>query len=79
LFDEYEERETLEGKVAKDADYLEMAFQAKIYVEQGHVVAQDRIDNVVRALKTQGAKQLREEMVVSDSSDWWKKTGLKKM
>jgi len=79
LFDEYEERTTIEGKVAKDADYLEMAFQAKIYVEQGHVVAQDRIDNVGRALKTQWAKEIREEMIKSNASDWWKKTGLKKL
>jgi 5'-deoxynucleotidase YfbR-like HD superfamily hydrolase len=32
-FQEMDDRTTLEGKVAKDADYLEQAFQAKTYKE----------------------------------------------
>jgi len=77
LFDEYEERSTLEWKIAKDADYLEQAFQAKIWVEQGYSWMQNRIDNVGAALKTDSAKNVWEEMVKSSSNDWWE--GLKKL
>lgn len=34
LIQEYEKRETLEAKVAKDADILNGVFQCKAYLEQ---------------------------------------------
>ncbi len=77
LFREYEEKTTLEGQLAKDADYLEQAFQAKVYLEQGHAAAQDRIDNVGRALRTPQAKQLREKMLHTNSYARWQEAGLK--
>jgi len=80
LFKEYEERETLEWVIAKDADYLEQAFQAKIYVEQWYARAQNRIDNVWKALQTESAKKIREEMTRSSSTDrrqWLKKIDTK--
>lgn len=76
-FHEYEERVTLEWKIAKDADYLEQAFQAKIYVEQWYADMQDRIDNVWKALRTESALQVWQEMITSRSTDWRKKTWLK--
>ncbi len=71
LFNEYEQRTSLEWKIAKDADYLEQAFQAKIYVEQWFHGAQDRIDNVWWALKTDAAKSIREQMNATSYIDWW--------
>lgn len=79
IFHEYEERTTLEGLIAKDADYLEQAFQGKIYVQTGYVEAQDWIDNVGRALKTESAKKIWKEMTESSFTDWWKKGNLKKI
>ena len=35
-YEEYEDRETLEAKCAKDADYLEQALTAKEYVDVGY-------------------------------------------
>lgn len=70
---------TPEAVVAKDADYLEMAFQAKKYVEQWYAACQIWIDNVWKALKTESAKRLWDEMIRSDSTDWRNKTNLKKI
>lgn len=70
--DEYNTRSTLEWNIAKDADYLEMAFQAKIYVEQWYSAAQDWIDNVWWALKTGAAKQVRAQMIKQQSTDRWR-------
>ena len=72
LFDEYEERKTLEWIIAKDADYLEQAFQAKVYQEQGHEACENWIENVGKALKTASAKQLWKQMQEGRSSDWWR-------
>jgi len=67
---EYKKRDTLEWKIAKDADLLECAFQAKQYLENWHTSVQDRIDNVWQALQTESAKQIREEMTKSSFTDW---------
>ena len=75
-FNEFEERTTPEGIVAKDADWLEMAFQAKEYLEQGYPT-QNWIDNVNKALETKSSKQLIKAMVKNSSTNWWK--NLKKM
>ncbi len=79
LFIEYDEKTTLEWRIAKDADYLEQSFQAKIYVEQWYALAQNWIDNVGKALKTDSAKQIFAEMIQSNSTDRWFKNDLKKI
>lgn len=67
--EEMDERLTLEWKLAKDADYLEQAFQAKIYTEIGYQDAQERITNVGNALRTESAKKLRNQMIITRSTD----------
>lgn len=78
-FEEMDERKTLEGRVAKDADYLEQAFQAKTYKEIGHEDAQNRITNVGNALKTESAKKIRTQMCQTKSSDRWLKEALQNL
>lgn len=75
---EFEERDTKEGIVAKDADWLEMAITAKEYVEKGYSGAQNWIDNVEKALETDSAKEILKLVKESDfTNSWWQ--GLKKM
>lgn len=76
-FNEFEERNTCEGIIAKDADWLETAFQAKEYLDLGYLSAIDWINNVEKALETKSAKLLLREMKKTQFTDWWK--GLKKM
>jgi putative hydrolases of HD superfamily len=78
-FEEMDERITLEWKIAKDADYLEQAFQAKIYKEIGHQDAENRITNVGKALKTESAKKIWTQMCTSTSSDRWLKEALQNL
>lgn len=79
LFHEYEERTTLEWRIAKDADYLEMAFQWRIYLEQWHEAAQNRIDNVWVALQTQSAKEIWKTMLTMKPTDWRLTENLKEL
>ncbi|MFC1623216.1 HD family hydrolase [Patescibacteria group bacterium] len=76
-FNEFETRNTPEGIIAKDADWLETAFQAKEYADLGHKDAQNWIDNVERALETESAKKLIREMKETRFTEWWQ--DLKKM
>lgn len=75
-FKEFEERNSKEGIIAKDADWLETAFQAKEYSDLGYPT-QNWIDNVEKALETESAKKLLQEMKNTRFTDWWK--DLKKM
>jgi len=72
LFSELEERKTKESIIAKEADYLEMAFQAKEYLEQGYKDAQNWIDNVEKVLTTNSAKKLMKLLKKTSYNDWWK-------
>lgn len=75
--EEYKKRDTKEGIIAKDADWLELAFQAKEYLEVGYSSAEDIINNVDAALETESAKEIMKMMKETKFTDWWK--GLKKM
>lgn len=58
--------------VAKDADYLECAIQAKEYLEQGYTHAQDWIDNCKKCVRTESAKRILDIIEKSNSQDWYK-------
>lgn len=76
-FEQFENRNTKEGIIAKDADWLETAFQAKEYLDLGYQGLGNWIDNTEQALETKAAKQLIKEMKKSEFTNWWH--GLKKM
>lgn len=76
-FLEYENRTTKEGIIAKDADWLEVAFQAKEYLDNGYHATKGWIENVAKAVETESAKKIIKEMKNIKYTDWWK--GLKKM
>lgn len=61
--------------IARDADYLEMAFTAREYFDVGYKDAWDWIERVSQVLKTPTARELCELIKKTDSGDWWK--GLK--
>ncbi len=77
LFDNYRTDRSIEGVVAKDAELLETAMQAKEYLEEGRKDAYDWIKNVKSILKTASAKKLLAQIEKTKSTDWWK--GLKKI
>ncbi|MDD5568982.1 MAG: HD domain-containing protein [Candidatus Pacebacteria bacterium] len=76
-FEEIEERSTKEGIIAKDADWLETAFEAKEHYDLGNTLAMDWIDNVGKAIETESAKEIFTSMKETRFTDWW--TGLKKL
>lgn len=76
LFLEKEKRNTREGIIAQDADWLEVALSAKEWLP-GYPSLQVWINNVRKALETKSARELLKVIEKSDSSDWWQ--GLKKM
>ena len=61
----------IEQVIARDADLLECAIQAREYVEQGYSAAQNWIDNTEGLLVTESAKRLFELVKRTKPSDWY--------
>jgi putative hydrolase of HD superfamily len=59
--------------IAKDADYVECAIQAKEYIEQGYNHTQFWIDNCKKCVRTESAKKFLNILENSNSQDWYKK------
>lgn len=67
---EYEDTETLESKVAHDADKIETLLQAREYATQGYA-SEPWQDTSIQALRTESAKQLAQAIMTSDPRGWW--------
>ncbi len=71
LDSEMSEKKTKEAKIAKDADYLEMAITSKEQIEKGADM-NDWLNNIEKALKTKSSKQLFQGIKEKSSNEWWK-------
>ncbi len=71
LHKEFEKQETKESHVARDADMLETAFQAKEHLDNGYKTAKLWIDSVRKHLKTKSGKKILKEMKKTHFADWW--------
>ncbi|WP_289008514.1 HD domain-containing protein [uncultured Thermomonospora sp.] len=70
LIAEYEAAETLEARVAKDADKIETLLQAVEYQAQGHPT-QPWQETSIAALRTESAKKLAQAIISGDPNAWW--------
>ncbi len=71
LIVEYEAKETIEAKLAKDADQIEFLLALKEQVDIGNERAKTWIAILIKRLKTEEAQQLAEAILTTDSDHWW--------
>jgi len=71
LIHEFNKMETLESKLANDADQLELILQLKEYHDLGNRYADEWIDYALKRLITEVAKDLAKTIRETDSSLWW--------
>lgn len=76
-FCEFNKKESKEAIVSKDADLLELAMQAKEYLELGYQGKQNWLDNIKSAIQTKTGKEMFEAIEKGSMTDWWQ--GLKKL
>jgi 5'-deoxynucleotidase YfbR-like HD superfamily hydrolase/DNA-binding transcriptional regulator YhcF (GntR family) len=70
LVAEYEATETIESRVAHDADKIETLMQAAEYQTQGHNTNAWR-ESSLAALRTESGRQLAQAIGSTDSHGWW--------
>ncbi|MBD3237253.1 MAG: HD domain-containing protein [Candidatus Eisenbacteria bacterium] len=73
LHDEFQAGETLEAQLARDADRLECAFQAREYMASGHGTCVDWLENTRRRLATEAGGALFRALAASDPHDWMRR------
>ncbi len=71
LIDEFNSRETLEARLAQDADQLDFILELKRQQDLGNKSATEWLRYSVKRLITDFAKKLSDEIIKTDSSDWW--------
>lgn len=77
LWKEYEEQESLEAKIVKDADRLDVEIELQEQSAKGNKIKdawqKDREEFVYPALYTEAGKQIWKEISSSNPSDWYVK------
>ncbi|HSV43893.1 MAG TPA: HD domain-containing protein [Candidatus Bathyarchaeia archaeon] len=68
---EYDEQQTPESQVARDADILECLVQAKEYLDSGYQEAEHFLERAPEHLKSVTAVALWKNLQSWDSSQWW--------
>jgi 5'-deoxynucleotidase YfbR-like HD superfamily hydrolase len=68
---EFEDAETPEARLAKDADQLELLLMLKEQRDLGNPHAQDWIDTALLRLKTDAGKELAQEILSTRWDEWW--------
>ena len=71
LINEFNVRETLEAQISQDADQLDFILELKRQQDLGNISAAEWLKYSVKRLVTDFAKKLADEIVTTDSSDWW--------
>ncbi len=71
LFREFNGCDTLEARLAKDADQLDLILELKGQLDSGNPNAKDWLSYAVKRMITDGAKQMAQEILTTNSSDWW--------
>ena len=72
MWRECDDHKTAAGKIAKDADRLEMMFTAKEYISSGFPDAIDWFNSAFPLLETTSAKQIAEELKNMSGNEWWR-------
>ncbi len=71
LIIEFEKGESIEARLAYDADQLEMILALKEYKDLGNTYADEWLDFAIKRLKTDAARELAKTILSTDSSLWW--------
>jgi len=71
VISEFEAKETLEARCAKDADKIECLLQAREYQARGNTLVQPWIDTMLAAVKTTTGRRLAEAAVQVPVDAWW--------
>jgi putative hydrolase of HD superfamily len=68
---EFNTEDTLEARLARDADQLDLILELKEQLDLGNPNAKDWLPFAVKRLLSESAKRLAQEILAAHSSEWW--------
>ena len=71
LTEEFNQARTVEARLAKDADQLELIFELKEQLDSGNPNAEEWLPYAVRRLCSEEARAMAKRALSSHSTDWW--------
>jgi len=71
LIQEFNTGDTLEARLARDADQLDLILELKEQLDLGNPNAKDWLFFAVKRLLTGSAKDLAQDILVTHSTQWW--------
>ena len=71
LNEEYREGKTEEARLAHDADQLDLILELKEQSDLGNTYAPKWIEFALKRLRTDIGRELAEQALHTDSTDWW--------
>ncbi len=73
LYEEYTKCETIEAKLAHDADQLDLMLELKENLDLGNKFSQKWLEAVIKRLKTTHAREIAQLLISMDYNEWWLK------
>lgn len=71
LIQEFNQGKSLEAKIARDADQLDLILELKEQQDLGNKYAAEWLKYAVQRLETLFAKDMATEILKTDSTEWW--------
>lgn len=71
LTHEFNAANTLEARIAKDADQLDLILELKVQLDSGNPNAKEWLGYALKRLRTESGKALGREIMASKSDAWW--------
>ena len=68
----FEQGDSLEARLAREADALECLLQAREYQARGHADVQDWIDSSLKKLSSPSARQIAQDCLQNPPASWWR-------
>ena len=68
---EFNEGDSLEARISRDADQLDLILELKEQLDLGNRSAKDWLGYALKRLQTESAKRLAEEAMKTTYTDWW--------
>ncbi len=71
LLKEYNQADTLEAKLAKDADQLSFILELKAQKDRNSKTADKWLHGVIKRIETETGKKILEEILKTERDEWW--------
>jgi putative hydrolase of HD superfamily len=71
LIREFNSCNSIESRISKDADQLDLILELKEQLDFGNPNAKEWMHYALQRLHTENAKKMAEEILITKSSDWW--------